>query len=69
LIGLAGFQFPDLQVLHTLDDRQPEKFKMDYVNRAFEAIVTSIRQGKFRSQLTHTLAHLDRLVKPPIQYQ
>jgi len=38
---------------------------MDYVNRAFEATVTSIRQGKFRSQLAHRLAHLGHPVKSP----
>src|SRR5208283_4964617 len=43
MIGLAGFQSPDLQVLHALDGRQPEKFKMDYVNRAYQGVMASIR--------------------------
>jgi hypothetical protein len=37
---------------------------MDFVNRAVQGVMTSIQQGKFRSQLTHTLAQLARSVKP-----
>jgi len=45
------------------DAQWPERFKMGYVNRPCEAIVTSIRQGKFHSQLTRTLAYFEPAVK------
>src|ERR1017187_3496244 len=68
LVGSTGFQLPDAQsITHwtpcdrnssNWDDHQPERI---------ETFVSSIRQGKFRSQLTHTLTHLDHHVKPANQ--
>ena|SRR6185312_15638559 len=49
------------------DGGRPEKFKMDLpFNLAFER-VSSIRQGKFRSQLTHTLEQISGSVKHTIK--
>jgi hypothetical protein len=65
LIGLAGFQFPDCKSFTHWTAGNRKSSKWIFIYRAFKAIVTSIRQGKFRSQLAHTLTQLARHVKPP----
>jgi hypothetical protein len=47
LVGLTGFQLPDMKGRHALDARWPEKFKMDYINRAFEAVRPQYGKGNF----------------------
>jgi hypothetical protein len=46
-----------------LDGEQPEKFKMDFYRSGVQGVHASTRQGQFRSQFTHTLAHLEHDVK------
>jgi hypothetical protein len=63
LVGLTGFQLPDVKGRHALDARWPEKFKMDLCQPSVRGSAASIRQGKYRSQLAGKMAHLDRHVK------
>jgi hypothetical protein len=47
LVGSTGFLLPDVTGCHALDARWPEKFKMDYINRAFEAARPQYGKGNF----------------------
>jgi len=48
---------------HALDDRRPEKFKMDYYQPGVRGVRASTRQGKFRCQVGDSLAQFGRRVK------
>jgi hypothetical protein len=47
LVGLTGFQLPGVKGRHALDARWLKKFKMDYINRAFEAAQPQYGKGNF----------------------
>jgi hypothetical protein len=63
LVGLTGFQLPDMKGRHALDARWPEKLKLDFYQPCVRGSAASIRQGKFRSQLMDTMAYFGGGVK------